>query len=101
MTSIRSKRGPDYTWNLFKTFRHLNRFGSTFSFFNSFALKILNNLLPTGDLLSKRHDQLYDNWTCLFCENAPETLDHLFVYPALTQQWIDITKSSLSYLRSI
>ena len=57
----------DYLWNFFKTIRHQNRFGPSFSNFNSFALKCANNILPTGDNLAKRHDQIYDNWTCSFC----------------------------------
>src|SRR5439155_15209820 len=69
----------DHTWNLFRSLRHCNRNGPTFSSFNSFAIKILNNLLPIGDILAKRHDQLYDNWMCLFCNSELETLDHLFM----------------------
>ena len=91
----------DHTWNLFRSLRHLNRHGPSFSNFNSFAIKILNNLLPTGDNLAKRHDQIYDNWMCLFCNSELETLDHLFTCPSLSQQWVEISKLSLQFLRSI
>ena len=91
----------DHTWNLFRSLHHLNRHGPSFSNFNSFAIKILNNLLPTGDNLAKRHDQIYDNWMCLFCNSELETLDHLFTCPSLSQQWVEISKLSLQFLRSI
>src|SRR5205823_38364 len=76
----------DFLWNFFKTIRHQNRFGPSFSTFNSFALKCSNNILPTGDNLAKRHDQIYDNWNCIFCNRNLETLRHLLNCPALTQQ---------------
>ncbi len=49
--------------------------------------------MPTGDNLAKRHATIYDNWLCLFCNNAPETLHHLLTCPALNQTWINIALS--------
>src|SRR5256885_958921 len=91
----------DYLWNFFKTIRHQNRFGPSFSTFNSFTLKCSNNILPTGDNLTKRHDQIYDNWNCVFCNRNLETLHHLLNCPALTQQWKTITDSALNFLCSL
>src|SRR3989337_759709 len=88
-------------WNFFKMIRHQNRFGLTFSNFNSFALKCINNILPTGDNLAKRHNQLYDCWTCSFCNVEKETLQHLLVCPSLSQQWTIISKSLLNFLRNL
>ena len=38
---------------------------------------------------------------CLFCNTNIETLNHLFTCPSLCQQWADISKSSLNFLRSL
>src|SRR2546421_10123657 len=38
---------------------------------------------------------------CLFCNSELETLDHLFTCPSLSQQWVEISKLSLQFLRSI
>ena len=68
----------DLTWNLCRTLRHQNRFGPEFSRFNSYSIKCLNNILPTIDNLRRRHPDLYDTtWSCHFCGNQDETLDHL------------------------
>ena len=87
----------DYQWNFFRTLRYQNRFGPSFSNFNSFALKCANNILPTGDVLAKRHDMIYDNWTCTFCNRALETLHHLLICPSLSQQWSNVAMSLLTY----
>ena len=91
----------DITWNLLKTLRHLNRYGLSFSSFYSFTIKCINNILPTGDNLAKRHAQIYNNWTCLFCDNAPETLQYLLTCTALTQNWIQITHLIYNNLRQV
>ena len=68
----------DLTWNLCRTLHHQNRFGPEFSRFNSYSIKCLNNILPTIDNLRRRHPNLYDTtWSCHFCGNQDETLDHL------------------------
>ena len=66
----------DITWLLMKSLWRLNRHGPSFSNFYSFALKCINDLLPTGTNLSKRISGLYDNWSCPFCNTASETLQH-------------------------
>ena len=91
----------DYTWTLFKTLRELNRFGPASSNFNSFALKILNNCLPTGDRLQQRQPHLYNNWSCLFCNSQDETLIHLFECPALHDVWSNIHDSIFNYFKSL
>ena len=54
-----------------------------------------------GDNFAKQHDQIYDNWNCVFYNRNLETLQHLLNYPALTQQWKTITDSMLNFLRSL
>ena len=91
----------DYTWHLLKSLRHLNHYGPSFSNFYSFALKCINNLLPTGNNLSKRIARLYDNWPCPFCNTAPETLQHFLTCPALDQAWLTIKASIHTHLQQL
>src|SRR2546421_12488761 len=82
-----------------KSLRHLNRHGPSFSNFYSFALKCINNLLPTGDNLSKRISGIYDNWSCSFYNTTPESLQHFLMCSNLEQSWIDITLSIYTHLQ--
>ena len=84
----------DYTWNFLKTSRHRNRYGPSASSTTSFAIKILNNYLPTGDNLAKRNNRIYADWKCLFCDKANETLEHLLNCPNLINAWIDIKEAT-------
>src|SRR6184192_3117833 len=82
-----------------KSLRRLNRHGPSFSHFYSFAIKCINDLLPTGTNLSKRITGLYDNWPCPFCNTAPESLQHFLTCPSLEQSWSDITLSIYTHLQ--
>ena len=84
----------DYTWNFLKTSRHRNRFGPSASNTTSFAIKILNNYLPTGDNLAKRNNRIYADWKCLFCDKAKDTLEHLLSCPNLKIAWLDIKEAT-------
>src|SRR5437764_1839822 len=50
----------DLTWNLYRTLYYQNRFGLEFSYFNSYSIKCLNNILLTIDNLRRRHPNLYN-----------------------------------------
>ena len=91
----------DITWLLMKSLRRLNRHGPSFSNFYSYTLKCINDLLPTGTNLSKRISGLYDNWSCLFCNTAPESLQHFLTCPNLEQSWSAITLSIYTHLQQI
>ena len=87
------------TWHLMKSLRRLNRHGPSFSSFYSYALKCINDLLPTGSNLSKRISGIYDNWTCPFCNTAQESLQHFLICAKLEQSWIDIASSIYTHLQ--
>ena len=89
----------DITWHLMKSLRRLNRHGPSFSNFYSFALKCINDLLPTGTNLSKRIFSLYDNWSYPFCNTAPESLQHFLTCLSLEQSWFAITLSIYTHLQ--
>ena len=91
----------DYTWNFLKTLCHMNRFGPSLSSLTSFAIKALNNLLLTGDILAKRYQLIYNNWTCVFCNIALESLRHLMICLSLSQQWLSVSNSILNFLHSL
>src|SRR5213082_3145347 len=82
-----------------KSLRRLNRHGLSFSNFYSFALKCINDLLPTGNNLSKRISGIYDNWSCPFCNTAPESLQHFLTCPSLEHLWSNITLSIYTHLQ--
>ena len=63
------------------------------------ALLCINDLLPTGNNLSKQISGIYDNWSCPFCNTAPESLQHFFSCPSLAQSWSDITLSIYTHLQ--
>ena len=82
-----------------KSLRQLNWHDPTFSNFYSFALKCINDLLPTGNNLSKQISGIYNNWSCPFCKTAPESLQHFLTCPSLEQSWSDITLSIYTHLQ--
>src|SRR5256884_7854023 len=77
----------DILWNVFKTLKRNNRYGPIESFFNTFAIKIVNGLLPTADILAKRLPTLYNNWKCSFCNNVNEMMNHLLECLGLIDHW--------------
>ncbi|RHZ66445.1 hypothetical protein Glove_307g8 [Diversispora epigaea] len=44
-----------------------------------FSLKLLNNELPTKTLLHERQPELYENDTCVFCNQCQEDSLHVFI----------------------
>ena len=64
-----------------------NAGGSKASNLNTFAWKCINNCLPTLDHLVVRHQDLYQNKLCVFCDSHPETLHHLFTCDHLADDW--------------
>src|SRR5207244_2944447 len=51
--------------------------------------------------LSKRFSTLYDNWSCLFCNAAQETLQNFITCPNLAQTWTIINSLVYTHLQQI
>ena len=90
----------DISWLFHKSLLLYNRCGSLASHLNSFAIQIINNILPTLDHLICRHPTLYAGWMCHFCDNEQESLSHLLTCPALSAKWHDIEQATINGLVS-
>src|SRR5205085_1926110 len=64
-----------------------------------FAAKLMNDLLPTKDLLLHRYKNININANCEFCHTHIETLSHMVMCPALQNEWDTICKNSVTKLQ--
>src|SRR4051812_34071365 len=63
-------------------------------------IKIMNNLLPTLDIMNTRYPNIIKNPNCLSCNNKRETLDHVITCHALEETWDKVIQTSLSNVKS-
>ena len=61
-------------------------------------VKVINNILPTGDNLAFRFPNIYNSWKCALCEEYNETLDYLLICSALTTEWAKVKQGLSEYL---
>ena len=62
-------------------------------------IKIMNNLLPTLDIMKERYGDIIIYTKCLFCEQEQESLVHLTMCHSLNNTWNSIVDITLKNAR--
>src|SRR4051812_27324391 len=63
-------------------------------------IKIINNLLPTLDIMNTRYSNIVTKSSCLYCNTKRETLDHVITCSVLEDTWDKVIQTSLTNVKS-
>ncbi len=65
------------------------------------AIKLMNNLIPTLDILQDRYPDIITHTKCLFCNEKEESLLHLTLCNSLDNTWYSIINKSTKHIEQL